>query len=40
MYISLNWLKDFVDLPKNLDPQDLAEQLTLKTAEVEEVKEG
>lgn len=37
MHISLNWLKDFLDLPKNLDPHNLAEQLTLKTAEVESV---
>src|SRR3989338_3704912 len=40
MHISLNWLKDFVDLPKNLDPKDLAEQLTLKTAEVEAVHQA
>lgn len=37
MLISLNWLKDFVKLPKNLDPQKLANDLTLKTAEVEGV---
>lgn len=37
MHISLNWLKDFVDIPKDLDPKDLADQLTLKTAEVEAV---
>lgn len=37
MYISLNWLKDFVELPDNLDPNTLGETLTLKTAEVEKV---
>ena len=35
MYISLNWLKDFVDIPKNTDPKDLSDLLTLKTAEIE-----
>lgn len=35
MHISLNWLKDFVDIPKNLSPKDLADLLTLKTAEIE-----
>lgn len=37
MLISLSWLKDFVDIPKNLDPKILADELTLKTAEVEQV---
>lgn len=37
MLISLNWLKEFVNLPKTLSPQDLADQFTLKTAEVEKV---
>ncbi|MBI4234872.1 phenylalanine--tRNA ligase subunit beta [Candidatus Peregrinibacteria bacterium] len=37
MQISLSWLKDFVDISKNLDPKILAEELTLKTAEVEQV---
>ncbi|MBI5753911.1 phenylalanine--tRNA ligase subunit beta [Candidatus Peregrinibacteria bacterium] len=37
MLISLNWLKEFVDLPKNLGSQDLATQLTIKTAEVDSV---
>jgi phenylalanyl-tRNA synthetase beta chain len=38
MFISLNWLKDFVQIPENLSPKDLGRLLTLKTAEVEEVK--
>lgn len=37
MYISLNWLKEFVDIPKNLDPRKLAEELTMKTAEIESI---
>ncbi|MFH1218639.1 MAG: phenylalanine--tRNA ligase subunit beta, partial [Candidatus Peregrinibacteria bacterium] len=40
MLVSLNWLKEFVDIPKNLDPQALADKLTLKTAEVENVTMG
>ena len=39
MHISLNWLKEFIDLPKNLDPKDLATELTIKTAEVDSVNE-
>lgn len=35
MHISLNWLKDFVDI--KTDPQELGKLLTLKTAEVESV---
>ncbi|MBP7671133.1 phenylalanine--tRNA ligase subunit beta [Candidatus Gracilibacteria bacterium] len=38
MFISLNWLKDFVQIPENLSQKDLGRLLTLKTAEVEEVK--
>ena len=38
MYISLNWLKDFVDIPKDLDPKTLGNELTLKTAEIEKVE--
>lgn len=35
MLISLNWIKDYVDLPDKLDPRDLTEELTVTTAEVE-----
>ena len=38
MLISLNWLKDFVDIPVDLDPRELALQFTLTTAEVEGVE--
>ncbi|MBI5754982.1 phenylalanine--tRNA ligase subunit beta, partial [Candidatus Peregrinibacteria bacterium] len=35
MKISINWLRDFVDIPENLSGKRLAELLTLHTAEVE-----
>ncbi len=38
MLISLNWLRDFVDIPADLDPRDLALKFTLTTAEVEGVE--
>lgn len=37
MYVSLNWLRDFVDLPKDLNPEELGKLITLRSAEVEEV---
>ncbi len=38
MLISLNWIRDFVDLPADLDPRELAERFTVTTAEVEGVE--
>ena len=38
MKISLNWLKDFVNIPDNIDPEELAKLITVKTAEVEGVE--
>ncbi len=38
MLISLNWLKDFIDVPADLDPNELALRFTLTTAEVEGVE--
>lgn len=35
MYISLNWIKDFVDLDPKLDPQEIGELFTIRTAEIE-----
>ncbi|MFA6171698.1 MAG: phenylalanine--tRNA ligase subunit beta [Patescibacteria group bacterium] len=35
MHLSLNWLKDFVDLPKKIDPRELGRLLTLHTVEIE-----
>lgn len=37
MLISLNWIKDFVEIPENLKPEELGNLLTLKTAEVEKI---
>ncbi len=38
MLLSLNWLKDFVDIPKGVTPEDLGKKLTLHTVEVEKVE--
>ena len=38
MYISLNWLKDFVDIPATIDPRQLALDFTVTTAEVDGVE--
>ncbi len=38
MYISLNWLKDFVAIPAEIDPRELALRFTITTAEVEGVE--
>ncbi len=35
MLISINWIRSFVDLPKDIDPRDLAERFTRTTAEVD-----
>lgn len=37
MKLSLNWIKKYVDLPKDLTVTQLAHDLTMKTVEVEEV---
>ena len=37
MKLSLNWLKQYVDLPKNLTASQLSHDLTMSTVEVEEV---
>ncbi|MBU1132529.1 phenylalanine--tRNA ligase subunit beta [Patescibacteria group bacterium] len=38
MNISLNWLKQFVELPDKISPKELALKLTMSTVEVEEVR--
>jgi len=38
MYISLNWLKDFVSIPKNISPDELGVKLTLHTVEIDGVE--
>ncbi|PKL36445.1 phenylalanine--tRNA ligase subunit beta [Candidatus Peregrinibacteria bacterium HGW-Peregrinibacteria-1] len=41
MLISLNWLREFIDIPSDFSPEELANRLTLKTAEIETViKQG
>ncbi len=35
MLLSLNWLKDFIKIPKGVTPEDLALRLTMHTVEVE-----
>lgn len=35
MKLSLNWLKEYVELPENLSIEELSYQLTMKTVEVE-----
>ncbi|MFQ5412932.1 MAG: phenylalanine--tRNA ligase subunit beta [Phycisphaerae bacterium] len=38
MLISLNWIRDYVDLPAAMDPRALAERFTRTTAEVDDVR--
>ena len=37
MYISLDWLKDFIQVPRGITPEKIGELLTMHTAEVEDV---
>ncbi|MDD5071827.1 MAG: phenylalanine--tRNA ligase subunit beta [Patescibacteria group bacterium] len=37
MYLSLNWLKDFIDIPKSVTPEDLGLKLTMHTVEIDRV---
>lgn len=37
MLLSLNWLKDYVDIPKNISPQELGAKLTMHTVEIDDV---
>ncbi|MBU2008170.1 hypothetical protein KJ797_01245, partial [Patescibacteria group bacterium] len=38
MYLSLNWLKDFVDIPQSIDPEELGLKLTTHTVEIDGIK--
>ena len=38
MNLSLNWLKDFVDIPGLVSPEELGKRLTMYTVEVEKVE--
>lgn len=37
MFLSVNWLKEYVELPKNLTMEQLAYDLTMRTVEVEQI---
>ncbi|MBL7057897.1 phenylalanine--tRNA ligase subunit beta [Patescibacteria group bacterium] len=37
MYLSLNWLREYVEIPKNITPQDLADLLSLHVVEIDDV---
>ena len=37
MKVSLNWLKQYVDIPKSISAEELALKLTMSTVEVEEI---
>lgn len=39
MHLSLNWIKEFVDLKGNITPEELGKLITLKTAEIDGVHE-
>ena len=39
MYLSLNWLKDFVAIPKSITPEELGLRLTTHTVEIDGVEE-
>ena len=38
MRVSLNWIKKYIELPKNITPKQIAYDLTLRTVEVEAVE--
>ena len=38
MFVSLKWLRDYVDLPDDIDVDDLAHRLTMASAEVEGIR--
>jgi phenylalanyl-tRNA synthetase beta chain len=38
MYLSLNWLKDLVNIPKSVSPEELGAKLTNYTVEVEKIE--
>jgi len=39
MYLSLNWLKEYVNLPKSITAEKIGEVLTMHTVEVEGIKQ-
>ena len=39
MRVSLNWIKKYIDIPKEITPKQIAYDLTLRTVEVEDVED-
>ena len=39
MKLSLNWIRDYVDLPQDMDLKRLAYDLTMSTVEVEDAED-
>ncbi len=39
MLVSYNWIKEYIDLPNSVAPEELALQLTMSTVEIEEIKD-
>jgi phenylalanyl-tRNA synthetase beta chain len=39
MKVSLNWLRDFIDIPADLDPRSLGGRFTMTTAEIDGIEE-
>lgn len=37
MFVSLNWLREFVDIPKDVDAKELGKLITVRTAEIDRV---
>ncbi|MBA4320707.1 MAG: phenylalanine--tRNA ligase subunit beta, partial [Flavobacterium sp.] len=38
MYLSLNWLKNFVNIPESITPEELGLKLTMHTVEIDGIK--
>jgi len=38
MYLSLDWLKDFINIPKSITPEELGLRLTMHTVEIDSVE--
>ena len=39
MKVSLNWLRDYIDIPADLDPRSLGGRFTMTTAEIDGIEE-
>ena len=38
MYLSINWLKEYVDIPKSITPEELGLRLTMHTVEIDSIE--